>query len=89
MTELEALRRLCLSSSRACKTIFRAGFETDAGIANILTDAPELRGILRTAERLSVAEVNSLLAPLIDSDAPAPTPSQNEIATVRTVAFLG
>lgn len=82
-----ALRRLCLAHPRTAKTIARRGGDDD-GIAAILNDAAAMESFLLMAARLTRAEIDSMVAPIIGTEPPhLCTP--NEIETAKMVAAYG
>lgn len=86
MTRTEALRRLCLSHLPTAKRIGR-GTETE--IEATLNNAGALESYLRSAARITRAELDHLLSSMVSLDAPPSRATQSDIMTAQTVAALG
>lgn len=87
MNELAALRRIALSSSAACARLARAGGGTDFGILAALNSKDALKAALATASRITIADVNRLVEPLITSTEPEKSPEPNN-ADLEHVRFM-
>lgn len=83
MNELSALRRLVMSSARACAAVYRRAPGTDAGIHAALSDKCPLMAAIATAHRITSREIDRLVTPLITSDEPAPAPTLADLEHVR------
>lgn len=83
MNELSALRRLTMSSAKACASLHRRAGGTDAGIAAALDDKGALVAAIAAAHRISARDVDRLTAPLVTSDDPAPEPTLADVEHVR------
>ena len=84
MNELSALRRLAMSSAKACARIHRMAGGTDAGILAALSDKGALTAAIAAAHRISARDVDRLTGPLVTTDEPA-TPT---LADVEHVHFM-
>lgn len=89
MNELSALRRLAMSSARACASLHRRAGGTDAGIAAALSDKGALVAAIATAHRITARDVDRLTAPLVTSAEPAPKPTLADIEYVRFMNLHG
>ena len=83
MNELSALRRLAMSSAKVCAAIHRRASGTDHGIAQVLNSSGALASIIAAAHRISLQDVDSMIAPLITSQTPTPAPTPGDIEHVR------
>ena len=83
MNELSALRRLAMSSAKACASLHRRAGGTDGGIAAALSDKNALTAAIAAAHRISARDVDRLTAPLVTSDEPTPKPTLADIEHVR------
>ncbi|MBN2629743.1 MAG: hypothetical protein JXR75_04295 [Rhodobacteraceae bacterium] len=88
MNELSALRRLALSSSRACARLHRMAGGTDAGILAALEDKNALTAAIAAAHRIAARDVARLTDPLVTSDEPA-TPTLADVEHVRFMNLHG
>lgn len=89
MNELSALRRLAMSSAKACACIHRRAGGTDAGILAALDDKSSLVAAIAAVHRISARDVDRLTAPLITSDDPAPEPTLADVEHVRFMNHHG
>lgn len=85
MNELSALRRLAMSSAKACAVLHRRANGTDDGIAAALSDKGALTAAIAAAHRITARDVDRLTAPPVTSDEPAPTPT---LACIEHVKFM-
>jgi len=86
MNELSALRRLAMSSARACARIHRIAGGTDAGILAALEDKNALTAAIAAAHRITARDVDRLTAPLATSDEPAAAPP--DMGMVEHIKFM-
>lgn len=84
MNELSALRRLALSSSRACARLHRMAGGTDAGILAALEDKNALTAAIAAAHRITARDVARLTDPLVTTD----EPTAATLADVEHVRFM-
>lgn len=89
MNELSALRRLALSSSRACARLHRMAGGTDAGILAALEDKNALTAAIAAAHRITARDVDRLTGPLVTSDENGPTPTLADVEHVRFMNLHG
>lgn len=89
MNELSVLRRLAMSSAKACASLHRRANGTDDGIAAALDDKGALVAAIAAAHRISARDVDRLTAPLVTSDDPAPEPTLADVEHVRFMHFHG
>lgn len=83
MTEIEAFRRLAMSSAKACARLYHQGHGTEAGIAAALSDRASLIASIAQAHRLTARDVESMAAPLVSTNDPAPPATPNDVEHVR------
>lgn len=89
MNELSALRRLAMSSAKACAALHRRARGTDAGILAALDDKASLVAAIATVHRITARDVDRLTAPLVTSDDPAPEPTPADVEHVRFMNLHG
>lgn len=85
MTKIEALRRFAISSAKTCKLLNKRA-PTDPALAEIMDNPRLLEGYFRSATRLSIEAVESLLAPLVTDGGDGPPVSESKLMDVRTIA---
>lgn len=83
MNELSALRRLAMSSAKACASLHRRANGTDAGIAAALSDKASLVAAIATAHRITARDVDRLTGPLVTSDEPAAAPDRGMVEHIK------
>ena len=88
MNELSALRRLAMSSAKACAVLHRrAG--CDSALLDLLADKQALVAAVSFAHRIAPRDVDRLSAPLVTSEDPAPEPTLADVEHVRFMHFHG
>ncbi len=83
MTEIEAFRRLAMSSAKSCARLHHQGRGTDEGIAAALSDRASLVASIAIAHRLTARDVEAMAGPLVNSTDPAPPATPNDVEHVR------
>lgn len=78
---LPALRRLAMSSARACARIHRLSGGSDDGIRRVLSDAAQLADAIAAAHRLTPDDVRAMAADM--PAAPLTEPSEADIEHIR------
>lgn len=89
MNELSALRRLALSSARACARMHRMTGGTDAGILAALDDKSSLVASIAAAHRISTRDVARLAEPLVTSDENAAAPDMGMVEHIKFMNHHG
>lgn len=83
MNELSALRKLAMSSAKACAAIHRRAAGTDTGILAALDDKSSLVAAIAAAHRITARDVDRLADPLVTSNENAAAPDMGMVEHIK------
>jgi hypothetical protein len=84
-SRLTLLRRHALAHTRTARALHRR-FPTDSALLAALDDESTLAGAIMAAGRLTRDEVDHLLGPVTEGE--APPPNDNDVMTIRMQAHV-